>query len=229
LLYDLGCESDILGRIRICLLLSHQRSYPNAMFENEQWALKAYHWLQEVNVNRILEDKELPSTVLSHWRRVYCCWALRTTALTLATCRTSSQKPLSFNIPPLQISDLQDDIGFPWFYNVQTKHRLAQIFLARLSLTRRTIPLCNFLMELDVGSQTRPDSVQAPGRSILADIEQAEARFSDWKLKYETLLSSNDMPSRPDMDDLALAIQQSQLKLIYEYACLLTPSSPSIS
>ena len=205
--------------MQICLLLSYRKTYRDYAFESENFLLEASQHLNEANVPAIVSEKKFSSSELTLWERLYTSWAMRIIGITLGTKRTIPLKrAIDTTMPNLQISALDDDINFAWFLNIETKQRLAKIFIAKVALIRLVFPFCGFLIKAssDAAPGGRLDACSTHGRSILAVTEELEDILANWLNEYSSVFELVVLSDSDDESESVIFVQQSFLKLTYE-------------
>lgn len=182
--------------------------------------MEADRLLQEANVLGILSEGTLPTMELNMWRQLYSSWALRFSWRTLGTRKaTALRRVVTIKVPIIQTEAFSDDASFSWFLNIETKQRLAQIFVAKMALVRLVVKFCSFLLRITIGATSTSNlpTPLASGESILTEMEELEILLIEWSSKYAGIyepLTLSDM--NDDANCSALLMQQSYLKLGHE-------------
>jgi hypothetical protein len=219
LLYELGCEKDRTDQARICILLSFERSYSRTTFKNEQWILEGRRCLDALDDYHVSEPTTLEHDELQQRRLLRCCWLVRALGLIVTLKQTSQPDILTITTPQISLADLEDDLTIPGLLSTETKHTLAEMFLARVALARDSIALCRLLLWW--GTAPSPDDrgtvfPSSGYKSVLGDIEQAEMPLGSWRRQYSKLLAADFALTKTETDRGACLLHQSMLKLSYE-------------
>jgi hypothetical protein len=122
-LYEAGCERDQLNQIRICLLLSQRRKYPDGMFENERWVLRAQNLLQQADMPPFVSQPHLQRGNSSRWKLISCCCVIRAQRVIIGTHRNALITAVPMKVPRITAADLEEDLRFPWFLEIAAKRK----------------------------------------------------------------------------------------------------------
>jgi hypothetical protein len=180
-----------MNQVRICLLLSQRRKYPDGMFENERWVIRAQHLLQRGDMAPSVSQPPPQLGTSSRWKLLSCCCVMRAQRVLLGTHRKtwiSSEPP---KVPQITAADLEEDLRFPWFLKVAAKRKLAQLFLATVDLHQYLDPLSQMLLrrEPELWFDQKGASNLIPNRrSVMGELEEVEGGLADWRDRYDGLL-----------------------------------------
>ena len=207
-----------MNQIRICLLLSQRRKYPDGMFDNEKWVVRAQNLLQRPGISLLQHGTS------TRWKILSCCCVIRAQRLIIGTHRNTLITEIPSKIPQLEVTDLEEDLRFPWFLSVAEKRRLAQVFKAAVDLQQFIDPLCQIVLRREPepwsGQKETPGSFVPFRRSVMGDLEEVESSLMDWRTRYERLLledwdaTSTTFPPSPP----CFAVAAAHLNLGYESA-----------
>ncbi|KAK5056230.1 hypothetical protein LTR84_012783 [Exophiala bonariae] len=215
--YEARCERDLLNQIRICLLLSQRRKYPDGMFENEKWTLRAQHLLQKTEKLPLISDNQSQGGKSSRWKVLQCCCLVRAQRVLIGTHRNASVTTTQIEPPCITIMDLEDDLRFSWFLTATIKEKLAQVFVASVDLHRSLAPLCPLILRRDSepGAAQKGTPTFTPFRgSVMGALEEVERSLVEWRARYDGLfLTSDTCPVLPP----SLQATAAYVNLCYEY------------
>ncbi|KIW79443.1 hypothetical protein Z517_06055 [Fonsecaea pedrosoi CBS 271.37] len=222
-LFKLGCESDPMRRVQICLLLSTFKAYPGHFVENERWIIEAYKTIQSVGVWP--QKNSTPGFAeRSEWNRVCACWLHRFSSALMGLRWTSNPKMMdAISLPwhTLGLKDFERDFSFSWYLSAAVKQQLTRLFVARIEmqvlfghlgkvLWRRTADQLELIGE-------KPDFTP-PAPSNPMPIEEMEARYRKWRYDNTSLCELKPHESLPRFERRLLRLEQLITKLTYEYA-----------
>ena len=227
-LYEAGCEKDLSNQIRICLLLSQRRKYPDGMFENEQWTVRAQHLLQQAQKPSSASQIGPSRAHSKRWKLLSCCCLIRAQRVAIGTHRNASIATGPLEIPSITEADLEEDLEFPWFLDVAAKRQLAKAFVAYVELSRVMEPLRLVILH----NQPSTDSCEkGPSRtiafrgSIMGPLEEVESSLVEWREQYNDLfLVDWDTTRSPDVATPSyLTMALAYINLSYEYVVSTIP------
>ena len=174
-----------MNQIRICLLLSQRRKYPDGMFDNEKWVARAQNLFQRADTSH------LPPQTSTRWKILSCCCVIRAQRLIIGTHRKTLVTEIPLKLPQVTAADLEEDLRFSWFLSIADKRKLVQVFIAAVDLQQYIDPLCQIVLR----RESEPRSVQkGPGgfipirRSVMGELEEVESSLVSWRARYDWLL-----------------------------------------
>ncbi|KAL1874111.1 hypothetical protein Plec18167_006045 [Paecilomyces lecythidis] len=195
---------------------------------NECWIIRALDHMNEDGLLNTGNQGHFALTKTPQWHRIYSCWYLRSTGLVLGLKNTSRPEILDAPVPSLSLSDMIDDIQCAAFLRPETKHSLAEFFIARVALASDSTGLCKILL-----AQLRKNvTSDRLGKSSLGEIEDSEISMQEWRARHEHLFKRTPVVKVPpevhvgytneavvekeEVDTAAFYVAQSMLKLLYE-------------
>ncbi|KAK5074475.1 hypothetical protein LTR70_005402 [Exophiala xenobiotica] len=215
-LYEAGCEGNLMNQIRICLLLSQRRKYPDGMLDNEKWVARAQNLFQRADTSH------LQPRTSTRWKLLSCCCVIRAQRLIIGTHRKTLVTEIPSKLPQVTSADLEEDLRFPWFLSVADKRKLAQVFIAALDLQQYIDPLCQIVLRREpepCSGRKGPGSIIPIRRSVMGELEEVESSLVSWRARYDGLLLedwdatlTSGPASRP-----YFAVAAAHLNLGYEY------------
>ncbi len=204
-----------MNQIRICLLLSQRRKYPDGMFDNEKWVARAQNLFQRADMSL------LPPRTSTRWKILSCCCVIRAQRLIIGTHRKTLATEIPLKLPQVTAADLEEDLRFPWFLSIADKRKLAQVFIAAVDLQQYIDPLCQIVLRRESephSGQKGLDNFIPFRRSVMGELEEVESSLVSWRARYEGLLRedwdatlTSGPASRP-----YLAVAAAHLNLGYE-------------
>jgi hypothetical protein len=214
-----------MNQIRVCLLLSQRRKYPDAMFDNERWLAKAQDVLQQVKLPHLVSQSHNQHGISIRWKILSCCCVIRAKRVILGTHRNALITTVPGKIPQITAADLEEDLRFSWFLEVGAKRKLAQMFVATVNLQRSIDPLCQVLLRRDPepwSTQKGSSGLLPLRRSVMGELEEVESSLMEWRARYDELLPDKwDLTRSPGaVSPPSLSVTGSYLKLSYEYVLL---------
>ena len=214
-----------MNQIRVCLLLSLRRKYPDAMFDNERWIVKAQNVLQQAELPHLVSQSHIQHGISIRWKLLSCCCVIRAKRVILGTYRDALSTAALAKVPQITTADLEEDLRFSWFLEVKAKRKLAQMFVAAVDLHQSIDPLCQVLLRRDPepwSAQKSSSSLLPFRRSVMGELEEVESSLVEWRARYDELLPDQWDATRSSgaASPLSLPVTGSFLKLSYEYVLL---------
>ncbi|KIX98586.1 uncharacterized protein Z520_05887 [Fonsecaea multimorphosa CBS 102226] len=222
-LFKLGCESDNLRQVQICLLLSTYRNYPGQFYENERWLIKAYRILQEAGVLPS-QNPDRRFIDQSDWKRVCACWFQRFSNSQIGLKWSHSpdlMEASSFPWHQISLADFQEDFSFSWHLSANIKQQLLKIFVERINLHVHFCQLDKILWKrtasemITIGESTTAALTQ---QCDALPAEEIEVRLQKWKRDHEPLLSMAAPADATCLEKRLLQAEKVLTQLTYEYA-----------
>ena len=204
-----------MNQIRICLLLSQRRKYPDGMFDNELWVVRAQNLLQQAEIAHLHVGNS------TRWRLLTTCCIIRAQRVMIGTHRNTLITKAPSKLPQISAADLEEDLRFPWFLSVAEKRRLAQVFMAAVDLHQLIDPLCQIVLRREPepwSGQKGFGAFNPVRRSVMGELEEVENSMVDWRARYDALLlgdwdaAVNPGPASPP----CFAVAAAHLHLGYE-------------
>jgi len=141
----------------------------------------------------------------------------------IGTHRNASIATVPQEVPSITEADLEEDLEFPWFLDVATKRKLAQVFVAFVDLHRVMDPLCPVFLrnEPKIESGQNGFSRTTPFRgSIMGPLEEVESSLMEWRAHYNELFPVNWDTTTRNLDAAppsCLTVALALINLNYEY------------
>ena len=164
------------------------------MFENERWVVRAQQLLQQAEKAPLVSQSHFQRGNSSRWRLLSCCCLIRAQRVLIGTHRNAWITGVPAKVPRITAVDLEEDVRFPWFLEIATKRKLAQVFVATVDLHRSVDPLCQVVLR----HEPRPGSAQqgtgsfTPFRGfVMGALEEVESSLVEWRAGYHELLLVN--------------------------------------
>lgn len=191
------------------------------MFDNERWALRAQHLLQQAGKHNQLSQTNLQHENSRWWKVVSCCCHIRAQRILIGTHRNASIAASPTKIPRITAGDLEEDLRFSWFLDIPTKRKLTQVFVAFVDIQSIISPLSQVVLrnQPELGPvQKGGDSFGLARGSVMGILEEVEGSLVEWRAQYDELMlikwednRKSDPASSP-----CLAVATSYMNLGYE-------------
>ncbi|KAH0831542.1 hypothetical protein FOPE_00489 [Fonsecaea pedrosoi] len=193
-----------------------KRKYPDAMFENEYWILKAHDILQQAIFSPDSASPCQQQRIGAQWKRLRAIFSTRIGYIRLGN-RSNGVPKLQDVVPRLSVEDLEEDLRFSWFVSCELKQKLIQVLLASCELTADSEPLCRLLTWRSALAQTVTVSSGYSNHPLMGDAERIEQLLGDWKSRHQRLLMADavdDISTNPLK--FPLFVSQAMLRLLFE-------------
>lgn len=191
------------------------------MFENERWLLEAQDILQQAKTRPLYDAGALEQQrLLRQWSILRSCAIIRAGSILVGTRRTNSLLwSISMEEPHLELSDLEDDLGFSWYLPIETKRSLASIIMARWEIAKIGKPMYSLAMQQSVNAlldDGEPSQSKAARSTCLDDLDKFDADISQWESDHRACLRSEESLSWARDGDRPVLVQKAFLRLCYE-------------
>ncbi|KAJ9646672.1 hypothetical protein H2204_000364 [Knufia peltigerae] len=213
-LYDAGCETRSMDRLRICLLLSTYRSCTTINNEASSWLVEAQKILLKVDIRPLMTQSRLNADE-KQWKLLYGCYILRTCTLITGSRCGGSSLDLPTMGPRLRLEDLLD-LECTWLLDSATKRKVADLFLAIQSLSLIAMPFSQLLKRHSADVLLSTFEMHESEKSLITELQDLESLLAEWLSEHKSVLLEHPWPAAPTRKDICLFAVQSSVKLSYE-------------